>query len=68
MQRRDCETVRLSACPIMWLLHGAVAVLLLWTQQAEDTDQLLHSRRSAVAAAQHGLQQQMRAVPRCQLM
>jgi len=52
----------------MWLLHGAVAVLLLWTQQAEDTDQLLHSRRSAVAAAQHGLQQQMRAVPRCQLM
>jgi len=41
--------------------------LLLFAQQTEDMDQLLHDWRSAAATPQHGAQQQMRAVPRCQL-
>jgi len=35
--------------------------------QKISIDRLLHGRRSAAAAPQHDAQQQMRAVPRCQL-
>jgi len=42
--------------------------LLLWAQQAGDSDRLLHGWQSAATAPQHGMKQHMRAVPRCQLM
>jgi len=40
--------------------------LLLWARQPGDIDRLLHGRRSAAAAPQHGTRQQTRAVARCQ--
>jgi len=43
-------------------LHAAVAGLLLWALQARDIVIIPHG------AQQHGIQQQMRAVSRCQLM
>ena len=60
-------SVRLPVClsvrPIMRPSHAAATGLLLWARRAGDIDHLLHNRRSAAAAPQ----QQMRAVPRCQL-
>jgi len=44
--------------------------LLLWARLPGGIDRLLHGRwagGAAAAAPQHGAQQQMRAVPRCQL-
>jgi len=49
-------------------LHSAAAGLLLCARWAGDIDRLLHARRSAAVAPQHGAQQQMRAVSRLQLM
>jgi len=40
---------------------------MLWARRAENIDQLLHGWWSAAAESQHGAQQQMRAVARCQL-
>jgi len=46
-----------------------VAGLLLWALRiGGDIDRLLHSPQSAAAASQHGAEQQMQAVLRCQLM
>ena len=56
-------SVRLSKRPP----HAAAAGLLLWARRSGDIDRLLHGRRSAAAAPQHGAQQQMRAVPRRRL-
>ena len=47
---------------------ATTAGLVLWARRPGDIDQLLHGRRSAAVAPQHCRQQQMRAVPRCQLM
>jgi len=59
-------SVCLSVRPVTRPPDAAAAGLLLWTRQAGDINRLLHSRRSSAAAPQHGAQQQMRAVPRCQ--
>jgi len=59
-------SVRPSVCPIR-PPHADAAGLLLWARRPGDIDRLLHSRRSAAAAPQHGTQQQMRAVARCQV-
>jgi len=60
MQSRDYVTVR---CPSIYLSHSPAdaAGLLPWARRAGDDDELLPA-----AALQHGAQQQMRAVPRCQ--
>jgi len=50
-----------SVCPIRPLKQRA-ARLLLWAQRAGDIDRLLHGGRRN-STAQHGPQQQMRAVP-----
>jgi len=42
-----CLSVRLSVCPILPLL-------LLWARRSGDIDRLLHGRRSAAGAPQHG--------------
>jgi len=42
--------------------HAAAADLLLWARRPRDIDRLLHGRRSAAAAPQHGAQQQKRGV------
>ena len=55
-------SVCLSVCPIR-PPHAAAAGLLLWARRPEDLDRLLHGRRSAAAAPQHGGKQHMRAVP-----
>jgi len=47
--------------------HTAAVGLLLWAQRPGDIYRLLHSWQSAAAAPQHGAQQHMRALPRCQL-
>ena len=52
-------SVCLSVCPIR-PPHAAAAGLLLWARRLGDIDRLLHGRRSAAAAPQHGAQQQMR--------
>ena len=65
-----CPSVRLSVCPsvlsIIRSLRFAASGLLLWARHAGDIDRLLHGWRSAAAAPQHGAQQRMRAVSRCQ--
>jgi len=58
MQSRDYVTVR---CPSIYLPQSDAAGLLPWARRAGDDDELLPA-----AALQHGAQQQMRAVPRCQ--
>ena len=65
-----CPSARLSVYPSVSPSnppHAAAAGLLLWARLPGGIDRLLHGRRSAAAAPQHGAQQQMRAVPRCQL-
>ena len=47
--------------------HATAEGLLLRAQQPGDINQLLHGQWSAAAIPQHGEQQQMWAVPRCQL-
>jgi len=50
--------------------HTAAVGLLLWAQRPGDIYRFaarLAGRRSAAAAPQHGAQQHMRALPRCQL-
>jgi len=42
--------------------------LLLWAQQAEDIDRLLHRQCSAATVLQHGMQQQLWAELHCQLL
>jgi len=54
-----------SVCPIFPLQQRA-AGLLLWARRVADIDRLLHGRRRSSTEPQHGVQQQMRAVPRFQ--
>ena len=51
----------------VYVIVGRPSVRLC-ARQAGDIDRLLHGRRSAAAAPQHGAQQQMRAVSRLHLM
>ena len=72
MRSRVYETVgrlfvRPSVRPIIRPLHATAPGLLLWARRAGNIDRLLHGRRSAAAAPQHGAQQQMWAVPRAPL-
>ena len=63
---------RPSVCLSVRLYHPAAA-RPCWLRVCccgpggHEIDRLLHDRRPAAAAPQHGAQQQMRAVPRCQL-
>ena len=57
--------VRPSVCRIRPLQQRA-AGLLLWARRV-DVDRLLHGWRRSSTGPQHGMQQQMRAVPRLQL-
>ena len=59
-----CLSVCPSVCPIP-PPHIAAAALLLWARRAGDTDRLLHAQPAL--SSSRGAQQQMRAVPRCQL-
>jgi len=69
MQSRVYVTVgRPSVCPSIQLPHATVAGLLLWDCQAGSVDQCCTAGAWQLATLQHGMQQQMRAVPRCQLM
>jgi len=54
-----------SVCPIFPLQQRA-AGLLLWARRVGDIDRLLHGRRRSSTGPQHGVQQQMRAMPRFQ--
>jgi len=60
-------SVGLSVCPIIRPSHAAAAGSLLCVGRAGDIARFLHGRRSAAAAPQRDVQQQMRAVSRCQL-
>ena len=57
-----------SVCLItlICLLQQRAAGLLLWARPVGDIDRLLHGPRRTSMEPQHGLQQQMRAVPRFQ--
>jgi len=64
-----CPSVHLSVCPTYRPLQQRAEGLLLNARQAGDMDRLLlgAGRPAAAARSSTGLQQQMRAVPRCQL-
>jgi len=58
-------SIRPTVCPIR-PPHAAAAGLLLWTRRAGDVDRLLPGGQQQ-PRPQHGAQQQVRAVTRCQL-
>ena len=63
-----CPSVGPSVCFIYRSLQKRAAGLLLWARRTGDTDrQRRPSGAEQQGAQQHGVQQQMRAVPRCQL-
>ena len=63
-----CPSVGPSVCFIYRKLQKRAAGLLLWARRTGDTDrQRRPSGAEQQGAQQHGVQQQMRAVPRCQL-
>jgi len=63
IRRRVYKTVRCpSVCPIRPLQQRATG-LLLWARRVEDIDRMLHGRRRSSTGPQHGMWQQMRAVP-----
>ena len=59
-------SVRLTVCPI-WPRQAVFAAVGPEAKRYRSIAARPAGRRSAAAAPQHGAQQQMRAVPRCQL-